>query len=146
MKKYLPIIFVAGAAALYFISKGSAAKKIRVYFNDLSLGKSSGFRLPDILARFRIVNPTNTPLTVDSIAGDIFLNKNLLASIQNLTPITIPANSEILYPIKINLSAFNIINTVYNLIKNKQKINVYFDGTVNSSGVAFPLKQLIVQG
>ena len=145
MKRYFPVILLAGAAVLYFFSRGTAAKKIRVYFNDLSLGKTTGFKLPEIFARFRIVNPTNTPLSVDSIAGDIFVNKNLLASIQNLTPVSIPANSEILYPIKVNISAFNVINTVYQFIKNKQKINVYFDGTVNSSGVSFPLKQLIVQ-
>jgi LEA14-like dessication related protein len=145
MKKYLPFIVIAAGAAFYFLSKGGAAKKLRIYFKDLNFGKSTGWKIPDVFARFRIVNPTNTALTVDSIAGDIFVNKNLLASIQNLGKVTIPANSEIIYPIKIQTSAFNVLNTVYQFIKNKEKVNIYFEGTVNSSGLALPIKQLIVQ-
>jgi LEA14-like dessication related protein len=146
MKKYIPFIILAAGAAVYFISKAGAAKKLRVYFKDVFFGKASGFRIPDIFARFRIVNPTNTDLTVDSIAGDIYFNKNLLASIQNLSKVTIPANSEIVYPIKIEASAFNIALTLYNFIKNKSKVNISFEGTVNSSGFVIPLKQLIIQG
>lgn len=145
MKKYLPFLIVGAAGLLYFISKGKAAQKLRVYFNDVSFGKASGLRIPPMFARFRIVNPTNTPVTVDTIAGDIFFNKSQLASIQNLTPVTIPARSEILYPIKIEASGFSLLQTAYNWIKNKEKVNISFDGSVNSSGVVFPVKQTILQ-
>jgi hypothetical protein len=98
-----------------------------------------------MFARFRIVNPSNTPITVDSIAGDVYFNKSLLASIQNLTPVTIAARSEILFPIKIEASGFSILQTAYNWIKNKEKVNISFEGSVNSSGVVFPVKQTILQ-
>lgn len=145
MKKYIPFLVIGAAGLFYFLSKGKAAQKLRVYFNDVNFGKSSGFRIPPMFARFRIVNPTNTPLTVETIAGDIFFNKSLLASIQNLTPVTIPARSEILYPIKIETSGFSLLQTAYNFIKNKEKVNISFDGSVNSSGVVFPVKQTILQ-
>lgn len=145
MKKYFPFIIVGGAVALYFMSKAGAAKKLRVYFKDVSFGKSKGIRIPEIFARFRLVNPTNTPMTVDSIAGDIYFNKSLLASIQNLNKITINPNSEILYPVKIETSAFSLIQTLYNYLQNREKITVSFEGTVNSSGVVIPVKQIVIQ-
>ena len=145
MKKYLPFLLFGGAIAVYFLSKANAAKKLSVYFKDLSFGKATGFRIPDLFARFRIVNPTNTPLTIDSIAGDIYFNKSLLASVQNLSKVVIPANSEIIYPIKIEASAFGIAQTVYNYIRNRDRITVSFDGNVNSTGIVMPLKQVIVQ-
>ena len=145
MKKYFPFIVIGGAVALYFLSKAGAAKKIRVYFKDISLGKSKGLHLPDIFARFRIVNPTNTPLSVDSIAGDIYFNKNLLASVQNLSKFTIEPNSELIYPVKIETSAFSLLQTLYDYLRNKEKITISFDGTVNSSGVVIPVKQIVIQ-
>jgi len=145
MKKYLPFIVIGAAGLFYFLSKGKAAQKLKVYLKDISFGKSSGFRIPPMFARFRIVNPTNTPLQVDNIVGDIYFNKSMLASIQNLQPVTIPANSEIIYPIKIEASGLSIIQTAYNFIKNKEKVNISFEGSVNASGVVFPVKQTILQ-
>lgn len=145
MKKYFPFLIVGGAVALYFLSQSGAAGKLRVYFKSISFGKTKGFKLPEIFAIFRIVNPTNTPLTVDSLAGDIYFNKNLLASVQNLNKVTINANSELLYSVKIESSAFSLVQTLYDFIKNKQKITVSFEGTVNSSGIVLPIKQIVIQ-
>lgn len=145
MKKYFPFILVGGAVALYFLSKSGAASKLRVYFKSVSFGKTKGFKIPEIFAIFRLVNPTNTPLSVDSLAGDIYFNKNLLASVQNLNKVTINPNSELLYSVKIESSAFSLIQTLYDYIKNKQKITVSFEGTVNSSGITLPIKQIVIQ-
>jgi len=145
MKKYFPFLIVGGAVALYFLSKSGAAGKLRVYFKSISFGKTKGFKLPEIFAVFRIVNPTNTPLTIDSLAGDIYFNKNLLASVQNLSKVTINANSELMYQVKIESSAFSLVQTLYDYIRNKQKITVSFEGTVNSSGIVLPIKQIVIQ-
>jgi len=145
MKKYFPFLIVGGAVALYFLSRSSAAGKLRVYFKDIRFGKTKGFKIPEIFANFRIVNPTNTPLSVDSLAGDIYFNKNLLASVQNLNKITINPNSEFIYSVKIESSAFSLVQTLYDYLRNKQKITVSFDGTVNTSGVVLPIKQIIIQ-
>lgn len=145
MKKILPFLLIGGAAALFFLSKASAAKKIKVYFKDVIFGKVTGFRLPDIFARFRIVNPTNTALSITSLAGDIYFNKQVLASIQNLEKIEIPANSEIEYKIKIEGSPLQLATTLFNYLKSKQKITLSFEGSVNSSGFVIPLKQIVYQ-
>ena len=145
MRKYLPFILLGGVAAFYFLSKAGAAKKVKVYFKDVFFGKVTGWKIPDIFARFNIVNPTNTALSITSLAGDIYFNKQVLASVQNLDKIDIPANSEIEYKIKITGSPLQIVQSLWSFIKNKEKVQFTFDGTVNSGGVIIPLKQVVYQ-
>ena len=144
-KKTLIIVGVLAAAGLYLLSRSAAAQKLKIYFKTLTVGKIKGFNIPEIFAQFSIVNPTNTTLTVDSIAGDIFVNKKLFTSFQNLNKVTIPANAEIIYPIKLQIQTLSAVLSIISLIKNKEKLNVYFDGTVNSSGFVIPIKDTIVQ-
>ena len=144
MKKYLPFLVIGGAAiGLYFYSKVQAAKKIKVNFKDVFFGEIKGFRIPDIYARFTITNPTNTALSVTSIAGDIYMNNEILTSLQNLEKIDIPANSEIIYKIKITTAPLQLIQALYKYFKHKQKVTFAFKGTVNSSGFVIPLDQIV---
>jgi LEA14-like dessication related protein len=146
MKKYLPFVLIAGAVAYYYLSFGTAAKKIKFYFQSLKFGASKGLNIPPIFAVFRIVNPSNTTLTVDSIAGDILVNGSILASIQNLQSFTIAARSEKLYEIKIEAPISNILSTAYQLFTTRgKKFNISFDGTVNAAGAAIPVNQTVIQ-
>ena len=72
----------AGAVALYFWSKAQAGKNIKVYLSGVSLGRGSNV-IPDIFAKFRIVNGSNTPITLKSIVGDLFVNDKQIASVSN---------------------------------------------------------------
>jgi LEA14-like dessication related protein len=146
MKKYLPFVLIAGAVAYYYISFGSAAKKLKFYFQSIKFGPSKGFNIPPIFAVFRIVNPSNTTITVNSIAGDITVNGSALASIQNLQSFTVSARSERLYEIKIQAPISNVLSTVYSLFTTKgKKYTIAFDGTVNAAGAAIPVNQTVIQ-
>jgi LEA14-like dessication related protein len=146
MKKYLPFVLVAAAVAYYYVSFGSAAKKIKFYFQSIKFGSSKGFSIPPIYAVFRIVNPSNTTITIDSIAGDITINGSALASIQNLERFTVSARSERLYEVKIQAPISNVLSTAYQLFTTKgKKYNIAFDGTVNAAGAAIAINQTIVQ-
>lgn len=107
--------------------------------------KKSGGIIPDFYARFRIVNPTNTPVTVKSITGQLYLNKKLLADIQQLTSTTISANEEIEFEIRIKPSAYTALVALYNIVKKKEKLTLNFEGNVNSSGFVLPVSAVIVQ-
>jgi LEA14-like dessication related protein len=146
MKKYLPFVLIAGAVAYYYLSFGTAAKKIKVYFQSIKFGASRGFSIPPIFAVFRVVNPSNTTLTIDSIAGDILVNGTTLASIQNLQPFTIPARSEKFYDVKVEAPISNVLSTAYNLFTTRgKKYTISFDGTVNAAGAAIAINQTVVQ-
>lgn len=146
MKKTgLYIAGIIGAVGLFFLSRGQAVKSIKVYFDNLSLGKIKGFNLPDVLAKFRIVNPTNTPLSVRAIAGDIFVNGKQIASFRQVENLEIPANQEIIYPVVIKPESVGVIMTVISFLKKKQKIKIDYTGTVNSSGVVIPISDTVYQ-
>jgi LEA14-like dessication related protein len=146
MKKYLPFVLIAGAVAYYYLSFGTAAKKIKVYFQSIKFGQSRGLSIPPIFAVFRVVNPSNTTLTIDSIAGDILVNGTTLASIQNLQPFTIPARSEKFYDVKVEAPISNVLSTAYNLFTTRgKKYTISFDGTVNAAGAAIAINQTVVQ-
>lgn len=139
----LIILGVIAAAGLYFFTRGKAAKKLQVFFNDLKLGEIKGLKIPDIYARFKVINPTNTDLSVTSIAGSIYLNGKLLTTVSNLERQTIPANTETLYSVKVVTPALNAAYALYNLIKNRKDAEIEFKGTVNTTGVVIPIDESV---
>ena len=134
----------AGAVALYFWSKAQAGKNIKVYLSGVSLGRGSNV-IPDIFAKFRIVNGSNTPITLKSIVGDLFVNDKQIASVSNTESFDIPANKEVFYSVKVSANVLSLISIVTNLIKAKQRIKVAFNGTINTTGLTIPIEQTIYQ-
>lgn len=147
MKNKTFIYVGIGAAILYFlISKKSAAKNLRIYFQTIGLQKPKGLNFPTVTATFRIVNPSSSTLTIDSLAGDLMVNNKFLSSIQNVESISIPAKSETQYTINIKTPIFNALTTVIQLLKSKQKnIKIDFVGTANSGGLLLPIKETVFQ-
>lgn len=144
MKKSFLFVGVGAAILLYILSKKSAAKNLRVYFQTIALKKGKGLNFPTIQAVFRIVNPTSSALTIDSIAGDILLNGQLLSSLSQTESLSIPGQSESIYTVNIKTPVFNALTTLIALFKNKtKKINVEFTGSVNSGGIIIPLSQKV---
>lgn len=144
MKKSFLFVGVGAAILLYILSKKSAAKNLRVYFQTVTLKKAKGLNFPTVQAVFRIVNPTSSALTIDSIAGDILLNGQLLSSLSQTESLSIPGQSESIYTVNIKTPIFNALTSLISLLKNKsKKINVEFTGSVNSGGIIIPLQQKV---
>jgi hypothetical protein len=144
MKKYLPYI-IGGAAfiGLYYITRGRAAKKLIINFKDITVGNFTGLKVPEIFVRFNIVNPTNTPLSVTSIAGQIFLNGYLFTTVQNLDKVNIAANTETIYSVKVLPPGLSALLAIFKLIKNKQNADIEFRGTINTTGVTLPINESV---
>jgi LEA14-like dessication related protein len=144
MRKFLPLIITAGVAiAFYFFSKGQAAKNLKIYFRNVTAKWQRGNILPTIFAQFNIVNPSNTPLTLTSIAGDILINGQVVAAVSMLDKMTIQPNSTSVLNIKIDASAVSAGQVLFNIIRNKEKVKAAFEGTVNSGGVLIPISQSV---
>jgi LEA14-like dessication related protein len=144
-KSSLIITAVLGAVALFFYSRMASAKSIKVYFSSLDIGKIIGFSLPEMFAKFRIVNPTNTALSVSALAGDIYVNDKPLASISQIEKLEIPAKQEIIYKVKISTPIISALPILISLVKKKQKIKITYSGTINSAGVLIPIEDTIYQ-
>ena len=106
--------------------------------------KPRGLNFPTITATFRIVNPTSSTLTIDSLAGDLMVNNKFLSSLSNTESFSVPANSESLYTVNIKTPIFNALTTVVQLLKAKTKnIKVDFVGTANSGGFLLPINETV---
>jgi hypothetical protein len=146
MKKSIPFIIAgAGLILFYFMSKAKAGKSLKVNFHDILFGSSSGFNIPDMYVRFQIINPSSTPITIDSIVGDVIINGNSFATISNTSKFQIPAKETILYKVKVQIGLLNVATTLYDLYRNKEKFNVTFNGSINSSGLLIPINQTIAK-
>lgn len=143
-KSYYYLIGLGALAVYYFYSKASAGKNLKVNFQNLKFGKFTGFSLP-ITANFKILNGSSTPITIDSIVGEIFINNKLISTISQTNKINVSGNSETIYPIKVDTGIFDAINVIRQLIKDKKKFVVQFKGTANSTGLMIPIDQTIIQ-
>lgn len=140
------IIGLGAVAILYLLSKKQASEQLRVNLFNLKLKRKSGINLPDIFLGFKIINPSDTVLSVTSIVGDLFINGNQLSTISNLQRVEIPANQSIIYEVKVETSGLSAIQTLYALWKNKSKLKVEFKGVVNSEGFVIPIDNTIYTG
>jgi len=144
MKNKSFIYLGIGAVVLYLLSKTSAAKNLRIYFQTIGMKKPSGLNFPTITATFRVVNPTSSTLTIDSLAGDLMVNNKLLSTLSNNESFTVPAKSESLYTVNIKTPIFNALTTVVQLLRAKTKnIKVDFVGTANSGGFLLPINETV---
>lgn len=140
IKTILPFA-LAGGAVLYFMSKAQAGKNIKINLSGVSF--SGGTIIPNAFLKFRVLNGTSTGVTLNSLVGEVFVNGKFFATVSNTDKFTIPANSETYYSVKLSPSGLQMIGILYNLIKNKQRVNVEFTGTVNTSGALIPINQKI---
>lgn len=146
MNKTLKLILTVGgiAAVWYFISKARAGKNLRVNFQNLKFGKFTGLTLPIELS-FSIINGSSTPITVNSIVGEVYVNDRILSTVNNVDRFDIPGNSSVLYKTTVQTGGLDVINVVRGLIKDKKKLAVTFKGQVNSTGLMIPVEQTVFQ-
>jgi len=144
MRKAIPFIILGGAAiVLFFFSRANAAKNLKINFKKIKADFQKGSWLPVIFAQFDLINGTNTPLSLNSLVGDILVNDKVVATVSMLEKMTIAANSVSILNVKVEASATGAGQVLYSILTKKEKIDVDFRGTVNSSGVLIPVSQTI---
>jgi LEA14-like dessication related protein len=144
MRKILPIILtLGGALALYYLSRGRAAQKLKIYFKDIIPKIEKGEFLPVLYARFNVINGTNTGLSINSITGDVTINGEAVAAVSMLDKFTVAPNSTSVLSVKIAASPLGAGAVLFRIITKKQAVNAGFEGTVNSGGILIPISQSV---
>lgn len=145
MNKNIKLLIGVGifGAILYYFSKARAGQNLRVSFFGIKFGKLRGFNLP-IEAKFRLINGSNTPVTINSIVGELRVNGKQLSTVSQVQPFDVAGNSDTIYTVNVQTGAFDVINIVRDFIKRKQKLVVEFDGIVNSTGIMIPVQQTVL--
>ena len=137
MKKILPYILLAGAYAAYFFTKkGIAAKNLNVKIRSLKLDPIS-----QAAVIIEIINPTDYPITFNSIVCDLSLDNNAVSTLSVQKTTTIQGNKSLEVALPIKLNGFEILMFIKDFITAKGKIKkVALSGSINGEGFIIPVK------
>lgn len=142
MRKYIPYLF--GAVALYAILKLKRGATIanRALF---SIDKMNvDIRKRQINLILGILNPASGSIKINSVVGNLVLNGQSIASIENFTGLVVKGNAKSFLSLIMKPSGMGIVNLLIDFInakKNKEKTTavVQFIGTANVDGIAIPI-------
>jgi len=92
----------------------------------------------NIVVTLTVQNVSNATLSVNSMAGDIFLNGIELASISDFTQRTVPGNSAIDVPINVRPAYGSLSQQITALLNGKTNMDFTIQGNANVNGLVFP--------
>lgn len=126
--------------AYYFFSRKSLVKNAKFSFQKMSIN----WKKKQILIGIGVQNPTSSSVTIDSISGELLVNGNSLATIENNTKITIQGKANSIIPLILKPSLVGLFAQVRALLAKgdkgkKKKVNAKFVGVANLGGLIIPL-------
>lgn len=140
MKKILGFTLFAGVVYYFFQTK-SVVKNAKFSFQKMAIN----WKKKQILIGIGVQNPTNGTISVQSISGDLLINKNSIATIESNVNVTISPNQNSVIPLILKPSLLGLFVQIKSMLtkqKNKDaksKISARFEGVANSNGLIIPL-------
>lgn len=137
-KALIPIIIIAGIAALYFIGK-SRLMKLKVLFRGFKV--TGKIWAPKFNIKFGLQNPTSETANLESIVGEVYANGKVIANVSTFQPLTIKANNETPLNLIAEPVGISIAKTVIEFIKTKNKLNIDFKGSATVDNIVYPINE-----
>lgn len=116
-----------------------------------SPGKVTGVSIqgtnPILYFNVLVQNTSDTNLSLQSFAGNIFMDNQLIGNVSAFTPFVIASNSQTEFPVVGTLQGLQIINqliTAWNTNSIQKKVTV--DGSINGIGFQVPVKLDFIVG
>ena len=137
MKKIL-IIGVAGYAAYWLYKKYTALKDLHLSIQDIRVSEQNLQPVLDVNLLVR--NLTAEQLDINAIAGRLSMNGTVVGDIVSNVGQSIPALSDIIVPLRVNLYSSGIATVVKGFLDNfsAPAAMFNFNGTVKVKGVNVP--------
>ena len=132
----LLLIGAAAIAAWYFFTRSNALNSL--IFTPVGLGVQG----PGISLAVNVANPTNTPLTLSSLAGSLNIQGSAVGNVTDFQPSVIAANSQTQINLLITPNVFGLAAGVINEIDGNEgsgSIQASLSGTANVNGVTIPI-------
>lgn len=97
--------------------------------------------VPVITVEVSIQNTSSTDVPINSFAGNVFADGSLIGNIANFVPVVIPANSQVVIPVSMQLQILGVVNQIiqafqYGNVKKALQVNA----TANVAGLPVPIK------
>lgn len=141
-------LIVAGVGLLGFVMWSKYRAISNLVFSPGSItGMDLIGGVPFIYFTVFVQNTASTGVQVDSFAGNIWANGQLIGNVSNFQPIYIPPNSQTIVPVTAQLGLFGIVNTIVDAFQNgniKQSINV--TGYANGVNIQVPINIKMIVG
>lgn len=135
------LMFVALAGAAYFLLKKKVAT-MKQYVTGLRVRITNvKYKTGTITMDFNIDNPSNAPVIVKALVGDVLINGTKVGAVTLYGDHVIQPVSNSKVPISIRVIKMAALAEIINLImgKSKGKMLVRFDGIINANNQALPL-------
>lgn len=126
---------VTGAFIFSKIATASAATRLNIILGKVEIA-NGGLQLT-LIAQ----NPTPISYTVDSIVGTVSVNGSYIANVSSFVPALVKRNSEVLVPINVRITLFDVLTNIDDMLKGISTHVVVFNlkGTVNVDSIVVPL-------
>ena len=132
----LLLIGAAAIAAWYFWTRTSALNSL--IFTPVGLGvQGAGISLA-----VNVANPTDTPLTLSSLAGSLNIQGSAVGNVTDFQPSNIAPNSQTQINLLITPNVFGLAAGVINEIEGNEgsgAIQATLNGTANVNGIPVPV-------
>jgi len=87
-----------------------------------------------------IQNPNSQGITVRSVVGDFYVNHVKVGNVSSFKEMLVAGNSDSVIEFDIKPKVLNIFNLVTNMLNQRLRIDVFFDGTINANNQAMPVQ------
>lgn len=129
MKKFLPLIIAAGAAAFFLLRRGRFAQNLVYVFRGIALrGK---LLKPKIQILIGIQNPSNQTANISSFVAVANWKGKPFANVSSFQKVEVKPNTETRLTLTAEPSVFGLFSSVKDALKGGLK-----GGTINITGTA----------
>lgn len=124
MNNKLILGLLAGAGAFYYFLKGKkgAIEDLRIEPVDINIDKESNFRKLVFNLKLQINNPSKFIVKIKNIDLDLKVNNKTISNFNSDTILSLPANSNKIYNIKISVNNLTVITTILEVLADKNII------------------------
>jgi LEA14-like dessication related protein len=127
---------IAGLIAWQFFRKGRALKNLNFGIKGIDVDTKKKVVAVD----FRIINPTKTPIRVDSIVCDLLLQDSAIGTLTYLVPTTIEPLKETILRIPVKLNPASLVTFFTDILLTKSsKLDFVIKGVVSAENILFPV-------
>lgn len=134
------LILAAGALAWWAVKTYRGAANLIFIPGNIGNIDLAGIN-PTITVDLIVQNTSNTSFTINSFAGTVTSDGQIIGNVSNFTPVFISANSQTAIPVRLTLFPISLVDHIINAIitRNYKKV-LSVDGSLNAEGIQVPLQ------
>lgn len=139
MKSGIKAILGFGAifAAFWFFNQKRSLSKLIATVNNIT------FMNGKLVVTIRIANPSNVPITITNILGNIIINGEAVGNVNNFNQQTIAPNAFSNIDVYVGLNALGLGLLAAQIFQNgiRQSYTATFDGIIKAGALAVPVQK-----